>query len=147
MTDTPTDSTKSPPTGTWIVIGMFSFAVLMTSLLFFYWDLHTSPFRELQYALADTFPNSQPRVEGGRRKMHKHTPAILRITLAVTFNPQTEDDQVQKIFGEVEQIARQHASLDEYDELELYLFLRQPEQETLIRSLKKPLKTEEGESS
>src|SRR3990172_7938391 len=77
--------------GKWVVIGMFVFAIAATAGLFAYWELHTAPFRELQDALAQEFPRSRPRVEGGQRKKHKHTPRILSIVLRVEFDPTADE--------------------------------------------------------
>ena len=110
-----------------VVFGMFAFGIGATGSLWLYWTLHTGPFRPLQKALAAEFPHSVPRVEGGQRKMHKHTPRILRVTLRVDFDPETETSRGQRVLDRIEEIARQHVDLSSYDVLEAYLFQGVPE--------------------
>lgn len=114
--------------GRWVVIGMFIFGVLATSALWAYWYLHTAPFRPLQMAIAESIPGSNPRVEGGQRKIHKQTPRILRITIRVEFDPEAEEERAKELGAKLEALARQYQDLASYDVLEMYLFHRIPEQ-------------------
>ncbi len=110
-----------------VVFGMFAFGLAATGFLWVYWTLHTGPFRPLQLALAKEYPHSVPRVEGGQRKMHKRTPMILRVTLRVDFDPETETSRGERVLGRVEEIARQHLDLSAYERLEVYLYEGVPE--------------------
>lgn len=111
--------------GRWIVLGMFTFGVLATTGLWVYWKLHLGPFFPLQKALADTFPDSLPRVEGGR---HRKAPPVLRVVLKIPFAPRAADARVADISDRVLSLARQHADLDQYETLEIYLVFPRPEQ-------------------
>ena len=74
----PDDGTIS---GRYVVISMFALAFVLIGALYTYWNLHLMPFMPLQEALAAKFEESSPRVDGGRRKMHKGTPNILRVAV------------------------------------------------------------------
>ena len=50
--------------GKWVVVGMFSFAIIAVLVMWVYWSLHTAPFRPLQEALGREFPYSRPLVQG-----------------------------------------------------------------------------------
>jgi len=124
-------SADQPPTertipGRWIVIGMFAFGIAATAGLWIYWKLHLAPFYPLQKALAEEFPKSLPRVEGGR---HKKSPPILRIVLQVTFTPNKDDSRVRDMHERIVAVARQHHDLSQYETLEVYLVHPVPERE------------------
>ena len=125
-----TSNEQGPPrtiSGTAIVAAVFTFALVLTTVMWLYWKLHTAPFLPLQQAVADTFPDSAPLVQGGQLKMHKNTPRILRITLRVNFDPNNDDQQVSRITNRVVALAREHQDLSEYDQLEINLFQLVPE--------------------
>ncbi len=128
--------------GAFVVLGMFAFGLLATGMLFAYWHFHTAPFQELQAALAKEFPGCRPRVEGGQRKQHKHTPRILRIVLKVDFPPEREMKQSEHMADRVMKLAAEHHDLAAYDLVEIHLYW--PEQEKEIheqlieRSVKPP---------
>jgi len=130
--------------GGWVIAAMFGFGVLTTAGLWVYWYLHLAPFRPLQAAVAAEFPDSAPRVEGGQRKMHKGTPRILRITLRVDFDPNTDDDRVETITAKLYELAGRYQDISSYDTLEMYLYQRIPEQETRERRVERVLKAPAG---
>ncbi len=126
-----TDEQTSFPTisGKWLVIGMFAFAITATAILWYYWTLHTAPFIPLQRAIVDEFADSAPRVEGGQRKIHKGTPRILRVTMKVGFNPQTDEEQAAQTADRIVELADEHLDLADYDQMDLHLLWLRPEQE------------------
>jgi hypothetical protein len=131
------DSRTVPPplrrdwrvSGSWMVVGMIAFGILTTAGMWIYWTLHVGPFRPLQDAIAVAFPHSSPRVEGGRHKMHKGTPKILRVVMRVEFDPVLERARGEDLVNVVQGIAGQHIDLASYDELHVVLFHGVPEQE------------------
>lgn len=133
------DSTSGPRefSGTKLVIGLFVFAVAMSSGLWTYWYLHARPFQPLQLAIHQAFPKSYPQVQGGQRKMHKNTPRILRITLKVGFDPQPpeSEEQVEGMAQRLEELARQHIDLPSYELLEIHFVRRVPEHDSLTRTV------------
>lgn len=126
-----TDEPRKPVrelSGRWVVVGMFLFGILATSGLWAYWYLHTAPFRPLQLAIAENIPGSNPRVEGGQRKIHQATPRILRITIRVDFDPEADGERAKQLGETLISLARKHQDLTHYDLVEMYLFHRIPEQ-------------------
>ena len=125
-----------------IVLGMFAFAAVATAFLWFYWTLHLAPFKPLQLKIAERFPESWPRVEGGQRKIHKSTTPTLRITMSAGFDPTVESKPKAALTRQVcefladwqdaapERPPNEDARLDlnRYEIVELYLYLRRPEQ-------------------
>ncbi|MGH7201843.1 MAG: hypothetical protein ACREJB_14645 [Planctomycetaceae bacterium] len=124
-------SSKEPPeiSGRWVVLGMFGFAMLLVGAMYVYWHYHRQPFLPLQTALAEEFPDTEPRVEGGRRKKHKGTPQILRITMRVGFNPTEDEQQAAALADRVTAFTTERFDLTGYDELEIHFFWPEPEQE------------------
>jgi hypothetical protein len=126
--------------GSGVVLAMFAFGIAATAGLWFYWTLHTGPFRPLQDALAKEFPGSVPRVDGGQRKMRKGMPTILRAVLRVYFDPVTETAKGEQILDRVERLSRQYIDLSQYDFLDVYLYQGVPEQAIREREFERPLK-------
>ncbi|MCG6156618.1 hypothetical protein [Rubinisphaera margarita] len=130
----------SPATGSrrgrWIVAGMFLFAVCVSGGLLTYWELHTRPFRELTDRLAEVFPHSSPRVEGGKHGMHRETDRVLRVVMRVDYLPEESSPQFQQDVDRVLEIVADDASAVGYDRWEVHLFQQRPEQEPLVGSFK-----------
>ena len=124
-----------------VVVGMVLFGVVMVSGMWLYWHLYTRPFRSLQVAIHAEFPDSIPRVVGGRHKSHKEdTESVLRIVLDVEFNPETAAaDALTQRIDRIQALAAEHMDLSAYDELEVHLMQRVPEAETRSRSFQFPL--------
>jgi hypothetical protein len=145
--DNPVSSSSiehSPPQpkgipGPFVVIGMFAFGMLATGLLFAYWHFHTAPFQELQAALAKEFPGSRPRVEGGQRKQHQHTPRVLRVILKVDYLPESDPKQSNQIADRVLELAEKHHGLEPYDLAEIHLYWPEKEQEIHEYLIERPL--------
>ncbi|MEZ6130885.1 MAG: hypothetical protein R3C59_19620 [Planctomycetaceae bacterium] len=133
MPDRHADTDADPRvSGRKVVVAMFTLGFVATGLLWFYWDLHLRPFMPLQKALADTYENSSPRVDGGQRRIHKATPRVLRVVMRVPFDPNSSDETVQSAIAErirtTQQLATKYAELATYDLLEVHLYHEQKEQ-------------------
>lgn len=137
--------------GTWMVLIMFAFAFAMIGMMYLYWELHTRPFRPLQIAINDRFPNSMPRVMGGKHKSHQpENVAKLRMIVAVDFDPtfelprpasqgkgeedrltldetMTVSPQVEHLYGSLLHLAKQTTDLTTYQVIEIFLEYRRPE--------------------
>ncbi len=117
--------------GRWTVVAMFGFAFTMIALLFTYWEFYTAPFRELQYAIADAYPGSSPRVVGGQHKSHKEGfPKILRVVVYIPpkeFNPETEEDRSEARAAKLARLAFKHQDVSEYAQLDIVLLQKVPE--------------------
>ena len=137
--------------GTWMVLIMFAFAFAMIGLMYLYWELHTRPFRPLQIAINAHYPNSMPRVIGGKHKSHQPgSKTTLRIVIAVDFDP-TEgiprpagtkpededrltvtdamvlDPRVEQAYASLLQLAKDTTDLTPYELIEIFLEHRRPE--------------------
>ena len=137
-------SSSSQPTGRWTVLGMFGFGVVMVFALWAYWELYTRPFRTLQYAIAAEFPGSSPRVIGGQHKSHKdETPKLLRIVASIPieeFDPTQDVDRSEVRSLSLFRLAEQHQELSEYEQFEVHLVQRIPEQATKQWSVSRTIK-------
>lgn len=125
--------------GPYVVIGMFAFGILATGILFAYWHFHTAPFQEFQAALAEEFPGSRPRVEGGQRKRHKGTPRVLRVILKVDYPPESDRGRSEKMADRVLELAEIHHGLGPYDLAEIHLYWPEKEKEIHEHLIKRPL--------
>lgn len=134
--------------GRHVVLAMFAFGLLMVAALWLYWELYTRPFRQLQEAIHAEFPQSSPRVIGGQHKRHKgNSPRLLRIVVRIEFDPNDVDadaDLIDRYITRLRALASAHADLTDYDELEIHLVRRVPEQETQQRVFRFPLSPSGG---
>lgn len=129
--------------GNKVVYAMFTMAIVATSLLWVYWDLHLQPFMPLQEALAAEFEKSSPRVDGGQRKSHKGTPNVLRVVMRVPFDPNSSEPETQtmieqRIDGTLE-LAKRYSNFEAYQLLEVHLFHEKKEQEISQKTFSKEL--------
>lgn len=132
-------SMKVTPAGNWVVVGMFAFAIVMIGLLWAYWEFYTRPFRPLQYAIAEAYPGSSPRVIGGRHKSHKEgNPNVLRIIVWIPsddgrdnttedFDPVLNTDLSEARALDLARIARDSFPIDAYEVMDIHLIQRVPE--------------------
>lgn len=131
----PSAEGESKISGRAVVVAMFALGIVATSILWAYWRLHLLPFMPLQQALIAEFEGSSPRVDGGRRKMHKGTPMILRIVMRVPFDPTAEDvetlREIDNHLQRTQELAAEHCRLDDYELIELHLY--QESQEDRLR--------------
>ena len=120
------------------MLGMFLFALMVSVGLWSYWELHTQPFRPMTDQLGATFPNSNPRVEGGKHGMHKKTPLVLRVVMRIGYDPNLDEQRYQKQVSEILTIAAQSGMLKKYEECEIHLYYQPAEQKPVVRSIKIP---------
>lgn len=136
-------STPDTRTGRRTVLGMFAFGLVMVGLLWTYWELYTRPFRPLQNAIAAAYPGSRPSVIGGQHKSHQPgSPRILRIVLQMPendFNPVTETGQREERAVHLVRLAKKTVDLTAYDEIEVHLVQRLPEQPQRLWSISRPV--------
>jgi hypothetical protein len=123
-----------------VVIAMFVFGAAVTGAMWLYWTMNSGAFRPLQDALAAEFPGSLPRVDGGQHKMQTNPPRILRATLKVEFDPTRETARGEQVLSRVEQIARRHVNLADYDILQVFLYYGIPEKNLVEREFSRDLK-------
>lgn len=138
-----TSGGRSSPLGKWTVAGMLIFGVTIVGALWLYWDSYTRPFRPLQAAIRAEYPDAHPYVVGGRIKSHlNNSPNTLRIVLQQSlndFNPEENEKASLTRAVELYRIAKKYHDLKPYQELEVHLVQRVPEQPPRQWSLKLPL--------
>jgi len=110
--------------GRWVVIGMLAFGILAAGTLWVYSKLELAPFLPLRKALQDEFPQSKPRVEGGRPR---NQPPLLRVVMHVDFTPSESDPRVMTMFERIVALAKQHVNLAEFENFELHVVHYIPE--------------------
>lgn len=138
----PDDGTIS---GRVVVVSMFALAIVLISVLYTYWTLHLTPFMPLQEALAAEFDNCSPRVDGGRRKIHKGTPNILRVVMRVPFDPNATDDAtvalIEKRMEGTQRLAKAKVEeFDTYNTLEVHMYQEEKEGELSQNSFERELR-------
>lgn len=119
--------------GRWVILAVAAFGVTGISVLWFYTDAHTRPFLELRDAVHSEFPGSAPQVEGGRHKMHRNTPRILRITLRVSEDPRKDSSQITDMIDRLIDLADSKQGLANYDVFDVYLVWYPPEKDAITR--------------
>jgi len=117
-----------------MVIGIFVFGLIAVGILWFYATHHRTPFEPLQRAIAEEFPDSAPKVEGGQRKIHRQTPKILRIVMRLEFDPVTDDARAVQFADRVVAFASRHHDISQYELIELHVFQLNPEEKISKRS-------------
>lgn len=126
-----------------VVVGMFMLGLIATGILWFYWHYHLMPFMPLQKAIATEFKESAPRVDGGRRKLQEETPMILRVQIRVPFDPTDKDGdskrQTDHRLTVVEELAEKHASLTDYEVLQVHMYFEHQEKQLLQQSFTRKL--------
>lgn len=122
-----------------LVLVMMTFGILASGTLWGYWYYHTAPFIPLQVAIADEFPGSAPRVDGGQRKMHKGTESLLWIIMRVDFKPQENPQKSEHTVDRVKKLAEENLDLSPYEQLTVRLFFGEMEKEIHKRDFEFPL--------
>lgn len=140
---TPNDPESKPKIfkGKTIVLGLLIFGLLMSGSLYVFQAVNSFKFAPTQKALAEEFPDSKPRVEGGRLKGKQQNPATLRITLAVDFNPNDHEERLQNMSDRILKIASKNLKLSDYSLAELHFYQAIPEQKIIMRDIKRDLQT------
>ncbi len=110
---------------------MFLLGIAGGTLCVSYAVWRNSPYHELTKALAAEFPQSVPKVEGGR---HQDSPMTLRIVVNVEFNPADEqyEPDANAAIGRVVELVQQHQDLTPYEIIRIHLVKKRP-QDTLSR--------------
>lgn len=135
----PVSNRSGAVAGKMVVAMMVAFGSILTAILWFYWYYHSAPFVPLQTAIAAEFPDSSPRVDGGRRRMHKGTPSELWIIMRVKFDVEADDVASAAAVERVTQIANEHLTPGEYDLLHIRLYRGDPERFLHKRDVDIPL--------
>jgi hypothetical protein len=129
-----------------VVVSMFVFGMIATGLLYAYWTLHLMPFMPLQEAIVAEFKGSAPRVDGGKRKLHKETPTILRIVMKTEIDPTATDPEtlqtIAKMQKRVAELAKEKVQMPTLDFIELHLYQLVKEKVIREKSFRLDLKTE-----
>jgi hypothetical protein len=107
---------------------MVAFGAIATGALWVYWYYHSAPFIPLQRAISAEFPRSSPRVDGGRRKIHKGTPSEIWIIMRVEFDLESEESTSAAAVQRVKELANEHLTPGEYEMLHVRLYRGKPEQ-------------------
>jgi len=125
-TTTTRQAVKKPVSGRTVVVLMFVLGILATAFLYTYWTLHLTPFMPLQEAIVREFPGSAPRVNGGRRKIHKKTPMILRVAIKSEVDPTSEQPAEQQAMLHLRQrvaaMTRELQPLPGIEQLEVHVY-------------------------
>jgi hypothetical protein len=111
-----------------VVALMVTFGAVATGALWVYWYYHSAPFIPLQRAISAEFPRSSPRVDGGRRKIHKGTPSEIWIIMRVEFDLESEESTSAAAVQRVKELANEHLTPGEYETLHVRLYRGKPEQ-------------------
>jgi hypothetical protein len=131
-------------TGRKVVGSMFLMGICATAFLYGYWTLHLMPFMPLQEAIVAEFPGSAPRVNGGKRKLHKDTPGMLQIGMKLKFDPTSRDPKsvrdLKHLQTRIYDLVMEKVDLQklqwELDVIELYVYQLVQEQEIRERSFR-----------
>ena len=105
--------------GTLLVLAMFAFGGTATAGLFAFWSARTAPFASLSGRIAAEFPDSSPRVEGGRRRDEPDA-TVLQVMMRVPFDP-ADDTAVEGLLSELATLVASSAFAGRYDRLEAHL--------------------------
>ena len=123
-----------PRSGTLLVAGMIAFGLALTGVLYAYAWLHGAPFRPLAAALAARFPESAPRVDGGKPRLDRPGDAVLRIVLRVGFDPNRDGERAEAFAAEFADFLRTRPEPARFDLVELHLFRPTASGEPSLRS-------------
>jgi len=121
--------------GRMLVVCMFVFGALSVSVLYVYSVLNAGPFLELQRALAEEFKDSKPKVEGGRHRMNRGEPKVLRIIMQVDFDPESDEQAAEEFADRVTNFSRTQHDLTQYDQVEMHFVFPVPEKRYKTRKI------------
>jgi hypothetical protein len=125
--------------GPMVVAVMVAFGAIATGALWVYWYYHSAPFIPLQRAISAEFPRSSPRVDGGRRRMHKGTPSEIWIIMRVEFDVESDEVASTAAVQRVKELANEHLTPGDYELLHVRLYRGDPEQFLHKRDVDIPL--------
>ncbi len=145
LTDISTESDAGRAVaGRYVVLSMFLFGIAATGLLFAYWNLHLMPFMPLQKAIVQEFPGSAPRVDGGKRKLHRDSAVMLRVVMQVPFDPTEESvavkSELERYMTRLRDLAGQHVQ-EPCQLLEAHFYFQVKEKEIREQMIRRDLKT------
>lgn len=125
-------------TGPRVVATMFAMGICATGLLYAYWTLHLMPFMPLQEAIVSEFPGSAPRVDGGRRRLHKETPTVLRIVMKSQIDPTATDaestETLKTLRNRIAELVEAKVDFPGMDFIELHVYKLLQEKEIREKS-------------
>ena len=121
--------------GTWLVVGMFAFGLLLTAGLYTYWTLYTAPFKSIMESLAAEYPGSAPRVDGGKPRMDRPGESTLRIVMKSAFDPESSPE-AEPFANDVAHFVARNTDLSRFDAVEVHLFHGEPEDHVSQRSMR-----------
>ncbi|MDA1163455.1 MAG: hypothetical protein O3B13_10160 [Planctomycetota bacterium] len=130
-----------------VVVVMVAFGAIATGALWVYWYYHSAPFIPLQRAISAEFPRSSPRVDGGRRRMHKGTPSEIWIIMRVEFDVESDEVASAAAVQRVKELAHEHLTPGDYDLLHVRLYRGDPEQFLHKRDVDIPLGDVDSEAA
>lgn len=122
--------------GTWLVVAMFGFGLALATGLYVYLTLHTAPFRSLTAALDDRYPDSAPRVDGGKRRLDRPGERVLRIILKAPFDPEEDESRAESFGRGVAAFAAERRPEMAFDLIEVHLYFERPEQKLSQRTVR-----------
>lgn len=127
-------------TGRKVVVAMFIMGSFATAFLYGYWTLHLMPFMPLQEAIVAEYPGSAPRVNGGKKKLHKDTPVVLQIGMKLRFDPTASDEktvsEVKALQSRIRDLVKEKVTFPGLNVIELYVYQLLQEQEIRERSFR-----------
>lgn len=121
--------------GTWLVVAMIGFGLLLTAGMYTYATLHRAPFRALAVELAREYPGTAPRVEGGKLRLDQPGETTLRITMQSPFDP-ADEDRANSFARDVAAFVAARHDLAGYDIVEVHLFHRRSAEDFSQRSIR-----------
>lgn len=114
---------------------MIGFGLLLTAGMYAYWTLYTAPFKPIMESLAERYPGSAPRVDGGKRRLDLPGESTLRIVMKSEFDPETSP-QAESFASDVAQFVAETTDLRRFDAVEVHLFRGLPEDHVSQRSMR-----------
>ncbi len=106
---------------------MIGFGLLLTAGLYTYWTLYTAPFQHIMQSLAERYPGSAPRVDGGKPRLDRPGETTLRIVMKSEFDPETSP-AADSFARDVAAFVAETSDLKGYDAVEVHLFHGEPEE-------------------
>ena len=107
-----------------VVCAMFLFGAVVVSGFWTYWYFANRPFRALQLAILNSYPDTFPQVAGGRVESRGSVgPSTLRVVVRTfDFDPRQDQDRADRMADAITALAADHVSLQDYRRLEIVLF-------------------------
>jgi len=130
--------------GRWTVAAMLLFGFGIVGALWLYWDQYTRPFRPLQTAILQKYPDCRAYVVGGRPKSHQEgTVSTLRVVLQLPLeqiNPVENETACLNWAIDLFHLAREFQDLRPYQDFEVHLVQQIPEKPARQWTLHLPIR-------